>query len=300
MTTLTTFVAAAACLVVIAIWVRRTYDTSHALVMGATSVLTLSLVWVGHEVLPVRAWTYQNFSALLLLFSIPTAVGAALLWWKRGLRQPGIHWGLLLLLFWLAMPTLLYVTTLPIGGPSREIGRLVWWALAGIAVYVSIPLIYAALSRQSIRRWGLSLEFIRTEARLFLLIAPAVAAVAWFVAADERFAASYPFLNDTSNIRNLLMFEALYGLSFVALEFYFRGFMVHAGFKAIGAHAVPLMSIFYCFIHIGKPLPEVVASLVGGLVLGYLSLRLQSIAVGVAFHLTMAWGVDAAVLLHGL
>ncbi|MGB3676224.1 MAG: CPBP family glutamic-type intramembrane protease, partial [Candidatus Nanopelagicales bacterium] len=80
----------------------------------------------------------------------------------------------------------------------------------------------------------------------------------------------------------------------------FRGFMVHAGFKAIGAHAVPLMSIFYCFIHIGKPLPEVVASLVGGLVLGYLSLRLQSIAVGVAFHLTMAWGVDAAVLLHGL
>jgi hypothetical protein len=55
------------------------------------------------------------------------------------------------------------------------------------------------------------------------------------------------------------------------------------------------MAFAYCLLHLGKPMPECAASLVGGLILGFVSLRLKSIAVGVVAHLTLAWGVDAAV-----
>lgn len=299
MQTVAAFIAAIACVCVIAAWVRRTYDTTHAVVLCLISAATLVCVWFGQEVRPIGTWSYGNFWRYLLIFSVPAVVGVILFSWQRTKHRDDLRPWLLMALFWLAMPVLMWITTQPVGGRNRELGHLTWWALSGILVYVSVPLLYGALTRERIREWGLSLKFIGTEARVFLLLVPVVAAVAWFVAADEAFASNYPFLRDNSGLIGLLAFEALYGLTFVALEFYFRGFMVHAGNKVIGAHAVPLMSMFYCFIHLGKPPTEVVASLVAGLTLGYLSLRLRSIAVGVALHLTMAWGVDAAVLLRG-
>ena len=52
----------------------------------------------------------------------------------------------------------------------------------------------------------------------------------------------------------------------------------------------------YCMIHFGKPLPEVLAALVAGLVLGHLSLASRSIWPGVALHIFAAATMDLAVL----
>jgi len=71
---------------------------------------------------------------------------------------------------------------------------------------------------------------------------------------------------------------------------------VLGGEKVLGVHAVPVMAFAYCLLHLGKPMPECAASLIGGLALGYIALRFRSIAVGVAAHLTMAWGMDGAVI----
>ena len=206
----------------------------------------------------------------------------------------------LIAIFWLTPSTLLYVSQLqPFGGRGFLPG-LVWWSTTCIAIYVAVPVGYALINGERIRGYGLSLAFLRTEASLFLLIAPVIGVLVWLVSADERFQRTYPFYRmvdgDPGATWKLIVFEILYGLSFVALEFYFRGFMVHAGAAVFGVHCVPVMAFFYCLLHLGKPMPECAASLIGGLILGYLSLKLRSIAVGVAAHLTLAWGVDAAVL----
>ncbi|MGA1089863.1 MAG: CPBP family intramembrane glutamic endopeptidase, partial [Candidatus Nanopelagicales bacterium] len=112
--------------------------------------------------------------------------------------------------------------------------------------------------------------------------------------ADQRFLDTYPFYKGDG--WSLVAFEVAYGASFVALEFFFRGFLVFAGQPVLGIHAVPVMAFTYCLLHLGKPLPEAASSLIGGLILGYLALRLRSILAGVVAHLTIAWGMDAFVL----
>jgi membrane protease YdiL (CAAX protease family) len=51
-------------------------------------------------------------------------------------------------------------------------------------------------------------------------------------------------------------------------------------------------------LHIDKPVPEMVTSLFGGLLLGVVALRTRSILAGILAHVTLAVGTDAAVLLR--
>ncbi len=273
--------------------------------MLATSACCLVLVWWGTSIVDVAAWRSGSTWRTAVMVAVPAVWAVLVAAIVR--RESASRWDwrrlvVFLLVCALSITAVLVVSQLGVGGRPGSLGNLLWWAVAGIVVYVTVPVVYARLNGQRVRTYGLSVEFLGTEARLFLLIVPVIAGIVWLASADVAFQAKYPFLNLTpfeswaQAWPSLLGFELAYGARFVALEFFFRGFMMHAGARIIGVHAVPVMAFFYCFLHVGKPLPEVVASLVGGLILGYLSLRLRSIAVGVAAHLTLAWGVDAAVV----
>lgn len=69
-------------------------------------------------------------------------------------------------------------------------------------------------------------------------------------------------------------------------------------FQLIGWWAIPAMAAPYCLLHLDKPLPEMVTSLFGGLLLGVVALRTRSILAGVLSHVTLAIGTDLAVLGH--
>jgi hypothetical protein len=49
------------------------------------------------------------------------------------------------------------------------------------------------------------------------------------------------------------------------------------------------MATFYCSIHFGKPLFECISSYFGGLILGVIAYKTQSIMGGLAVHLGIAW-----------
>ncbi|MEI8082426.1 MAG: CPBP family intramembrane glutamic endopeptidase [Actinomycetes bacterium] len=300
----------ATCCLVIAGWVRWKYDLTAALVVVACSAAALACVWIRFELLPIESWRHGYLSRTLVIFAIPAAVAAVGAAWvrrqrkRRGTTDPTVtafdQWAFLIAL-WLGPSAVIYFSQLrpTSDGPDPQWSNLLWWAGVASAIYITIPIVYAMLTRQRIRTYGLSLGFIKTEASLLLLVSPLIAALAWLASSDARFQATYPFyktaLDDPNSGWKLFGFEIAYGLSFVALEFFFRGFLVHAGSPILGVHSVAIMSFSYCLLHLGKPMPECAASLVGGLVLGFVSLRLKSIAVGVVAHLTLAWGVDAAV-----
>lgn len=291
--------AAAVCAALIAIWVGRNYGRDAALVMGAIAAAGLACVWVSYEVLPVEAWRYGDLLRTLAVFAPPTVVAIWVCIAHKSTASTRHKTGLIAA-FTLGPVLVVYVSQIHVG-TLRSLPAESWWALSCIAFYVLIPAVYSRLSGERIRSYGLSLAFIKTEASLLLVTIPVIAALAWMVAADARFQLTYPFFlyspdQGIGTIQELLIFELMYGMTFVALEFFYRGFMVHAGQPVFGIHAVPVMAFYYLLIHLGKPMPECAASLIGGLLLGYVSLRLRSIAVGVAAHLTLAWGVDAAVI----
>ncbi len=86
-----------------------------------------------------------------------------------------------------------------------------------------------------------------------------------------------------------LLYELSYGIDFVSIELYFRGFLVLAFVKYAGKDAILPMASFYCTIHYGKPVGECISSFFGGLLLGVVTYHSRTIYGGLMVHLGIAW-----------
>lgn len=95
-----------------------------------------------------------------------------------------------------------------------------------------------------------------------------------------------------------LIYELCYGTDFFTIEVFFRGFLVLAFVRYAGVNAILPMAAFYCAIHFGKPLAECISSYFGGILLGTVVYRQQSVWGGLLIHLGIAWSMEILSLLH--
>ncbi len=86
-----------------------------------------------------------------------------------------------------------------------------------------------------------------------------------------------------------LTYELAYGLNFVGIEVFFRGFLVMAMVSLLGKEAILPMAVFYVSIHFGKPMGECISSFFGGSLLGIISFHSNSIKGGLLVHMGIAW-----------
>jgi membrane protease YdiL (CAAX protease family) len=84
----------------------------------------------------------------------------------------------------------------------------------------------------------------------------------------------------------------IYFAQFLALEFFFRGWMIAVLRRTLGIAAIFAMAVPYCMIHYGKPYLEAHGAIVAGVVLGSLSMKTRSIYAGFLLHITVAFGMD--------
>ncbi|MBR57310.1 MAG: hypothetical protein CMH54_04550 [Myxococcales bacterium] len=167
------------------------------------------------------------------------------------------------------------------------------WALGCVLFYLIIPAIFIRLVlRERLRDYGLTFKGFFRHAPIYLLMFLPVGAMVVLVSYDPHFQATYPFYKNPSSLMHLLAWELCYAMQFVALEFFFRGFMLHGLKKRYGTSAIWIMVIPYCMIHFPKPWPETCGALVAGTVLGVLSLRTGSVMGGAAIHIAVAWWMD--------
>jgi uncharacterized protein len=184
--------------------------------------------------------------------------------------------------------------------PGAALNRLKWWSAISLLVYVAVPMLFIRLLfRERLRDYGLKLGGVFTDFWVYAVMM----GLAWpaiYLASDlTRFQNTYPFYRpapDEAAWPNLVHWEVLYTLQFFAVEFFFRGFLVHGLKHRFGAYAIFVMVVPYCMLHFTKPLPEALVSVVGGVALGFMSLRTRSIWMGTAIHVTVAWSMDAASL----
>jgi membrane protease YdiL (CAAX protease family) len=73
---------------------------------------------------------------------------------------------------------------------------------------------------------------------------------------------------------------------------------VHGLAPRLGWAAIFAMVLPYNMLHYGKPMPEALAAIVGGIVLGTLSVKTRSIWLGVALHISVAITMDLSALGH--
>lgn len=84
-------------------------------------------------------------------------------------------------------------------------------------------------------------------------------------------------------------YESAYGLNFLSIEFFFRGFLVIGMIRLLGRGAVLPMACVYSFIHFGKPMGEAISSIFGGYLLGVVAYETRGIWGGVIVHVGLAW-----------
>ena len=187
----------------------------------------------------------------------------------------------------------------PATGGLRLAGYVYWSCFCGLA-YVGIP--YAtmrAFGLGGLRDVGVRWTGFREHVHVYaLMLVPVLLAV---LAASHlaKFQAVYPFYKpEPEDAWRLLLYEVFYGLQFLYLEFFFRGYLLHVPKRRLGVLAVFVMMVPYCMLHFTKPVQEAVGAILGGTALGLISLRTRSIFGGCMLHLAVAWSMDFLSLYH--
>jgi membrane protease YdiL (CAAX protease family) len=147
--------------------------------------------------------------------------------------------------------------------------------------------------------YGVKLKGVFSLWWMYILMLAVMLPIVIVASRSEGFQATYPFFEPFPNEPlwpRFWIWEVAYFLQFVGLEFFFRGFLLHGIRRRFGAYAIFVMMVPYCMIHFGKPIPETLAAIVAGIILGFMSLKTRSIWMGAALHVTVALTMDTCAL----
>lgn len=174
--------------------------------------------------------------------------------------------------------------------------KLYWWA-GCVVGWVVVPALVIRLGfRERVRDYGLKLQGLTAGWWLYLLMLAAVLPLVVLSSRWPSFQETYPLYHladDEPLGPRFWCWELAYAAQFLALEFFFRGFMIHGTRHRFGCYSILVMVVPYCMIHYyGKPLPEALGSIVAGLALGFMSLKTRSVWMGTALHVTVALTMD--------
>jgi uncharacterized protein len=155
--------------------------------------------------------------------------------------------------------------------------------------------------RESVLDYGVKLRGFAEGWWIYLLMLAIIMPFVVYVSYHQGFRDTYPYYRVRSQEPlwpYFWLWEFAYVLQFFFLEFFFRGFMVHGTRQRFGCYSIFVMTVPYCMIHFGKPLPETLGSIVAGITLGFMSLKTRSIWLGTAVHVTVAVTMDMLALSH--
>jgi membrane protease YdiL (CAAX protease family) len=173
---------------------------------------------------------------------------------------------------------------------DRQLAELLFWALVIKVVF-----------RERIADYGLRLRGIFGSSWLYVAMFAFMAGPLVLASQTDAFQAKYPFYHLQCGEPfwpRLWVWELAYVVQFFALEFFFRGFMVHGLRPRFGIYAIFVMTVPYCMIHFSKPMAETFGAIGAGVVLGLMSLKTRSIWLGACLHVAVAMSMDFLSLWH--
>jgi hypothetical protein len=172
--------------------------------------------------------------------------------------------------------------------------RLVKSPGRGLLIILPLLVFWFFKDRNNQRPYGFTLKNFDTRFYFGLLLLM-VPLIAW-ASFQSDFLESYPRAKNLPDLRMhdlqhapyYLLYEVLYLLDFVSIEFFFRGFLILALMKYGGTNVLLPMATFYVFIHFGKPAAETISSFFGGMILGIITYYSRSIVGGIIVHMGIA------------
>jgi membrane protease YdiL (CAAX protease family) len=170
-----------------------------------------------------------------------------------------------------------------------------------VLLFFAVPLLLLRLLNIPFREAGLRLGDAAFGLKATLVMSALAAAVMYVSAQNPALQAVYPWAGawPGRSVAALVAWAGLYALYYLSYEFFFRGFMIRAVEPYWGlTAAVWVQALCSALIHLGKPLPEVVAALPFALLFAVFAVRTRSIFWPALFHLAIGFSTDVFSLLH--
>ena len=165
-----------------------------------------------------------------------------------------------------------------------------WWSVWSIGGYLVLPaLLVLALPGERLRAYGLVPPDLRRQLPVYAAVLALGLAAGWIVSEGGWFDAASPLGRRGTAGGERWRWWALAAAQIVAIEFFYRGFLLEGLRKVMGGNAVFVMVVPFAMNHFHKPMDETWFAIALGLGLGWLALRLRSIWAGVAIQLGFAW-----------
>ncbi|PQJ81786.1 CPBP family glutamic-type intramembrane protease [Polaribacter glomeratus] len=163
-----------------------------------------------------------------------------------------------------------------------------------------IAFFYFLFEKNNRNFYGFSFKNVKWKPYLVLLLI--VFPFIIFASFQPSFLQQYPTIGNAGTFINkwiaLAIYEPIYLIDFVTIEWFFRGFLILGMVKFLGSKAILPMVALYAFFHIGKPTGEIIGSVFGGYILGIVSLHSRSIIGGIIIHIGVAFLMDAMAVLQ--
>lgn len=170
---------------------------------------------------------------------------------------------------------------------------LYWFITDFFTCFVVAILIIKFVLKEDLKNYGLQFGDYKTglalSAIFFLVMLPAI----WFFSAARDFVAKYPHLLSTRNSwGEFFIYESGMLLYMISWEFIWRGFMLFGLKEKFGYYSVLIQMIPFVILHNGKPAPETFGAIAGGIALGILAFRTNSIIYCVITHMGVMVTID--------
>jgi len=169
-----------------------------------------------------------------------------------------------------------------------------YWFIGDFFTYFILSIIVIKfILKENLRNYGLQVGDYRTglalSAIFFLVMIPAI----WFFSAEPDFSEKYPHLLSTrNNYKEFFIYELGMMLYMISWEFIWRGFMLFGLKEKFGYYSVMIQMIPFVILHNGKPAAETFGAIAGGIALGVLALRTNSILYCVITHMGIMFTID--------
>ncbi len=168
------------------------------------------------------------------------------------------------------------------------------WVASLLVMFLAIPAAIVRYGhREGFRTIGWSTSGLKRHLRVYLILYALALPLVLLAARRSDFLGTYPFVRiESGALMTLLIWECAYVLMFVALEAFFRGYLLFTLEARIGWLSVFVMTVPYTMIHFHKPWPEALAAIGAGVLLGALALRYRSFVGGAVLHALVAVTMD--------
>ena len=168
------------------------------------------------------------------------------------------------------------------------------WAIATIILQLVIPiLLIKFVHRRTLREHGWNMGGFIKHMWVYLGLFAFMVPFVYFASTREEFLSRYPFVFEARKDGSMfLRWEIVYLSQFIALESFFRGYLLFTLERAFKWNACFIMAVPYCLIHWHKPPLECFGALIAGVALGALSLRFRSWYGGSVLHMLVGVTMD--------